>query len=232
MVRKLLFAAFFTFIWCLMLESEGMTASSNVASSRINIRLMAVIAVVAVSLLVSALLVSTFLASPQGQDGWLFKGAYATYEGSTSLSSEDLGMLSILISFDFNMRLEVLDFNSTHAFVSTSFHMSSSVGGLESESVEEETSTWVPLSEMNFAEGFEDLDLNDSYESTVEIAGFGLRTCTVYEYSISDEGLAMAMYIDKSIGWPLKMSISMTDEDSMSLDLDINLAETNIPALK
>ena len=219
-------------MWCSRLESGGISVSSNLASSKINIRLMAVVAVVAVSLVISALLVSTFLTSPQGQESWLFKGAYATYEGSTSLESGDLGMLSMLISFDFNMRLEVLDFNTTHAFVSTSFRMSSSFGGLESETVEEESSTWVPLSKMNFAETFEDLDLSDSYESTVDIAGFGSRTCTIYEYSISDEGLTMAVYIDKEIGWPLKMSVSMIGEDSISLDLDINLTETNISALK
>jgi hypothetical protein len=41
------------------------------------------------------------------------------------------------------------------------------------------------------------------------------------------------VYVDKAIGWPLKMTVS-TDEAVLGLDLelDINLVETNIPSLK
>jgi len=52
-----------------------------------------VIAVVAVSVVISAFLVSAFILAPQGQDSWLFKGAYATYEGSASISAEDFGSM-------------------------------------------------------------------------------------------------------------------------------------------
>lgn len=78
---------------------------------------------------------------------------------------------------------------------------------------------------------FDEGNLTKSYESTVDIAGFGTKTCMVYEYAISDEGLAMKVYVDEAIGWPLKMMISMIGEN-YSLSLDINLVETNIPALK
>jgi len=72
-----------------------------------------------VGLVVGAILVSGLLSRPTGQDAWLFKGAYAKYEGSTSVMG---------YSFDFSVKLEVLDFNSTHAYISTSFKIGSSVG--------------------------------------------------------------------------------------------------------
>jgi hypothetical protein len=200
-------------------EPERISYSTNAAPSKSRVKLIAIVAVVAVSVVVGALLVSAFISSPQGQDAWLFKGAYAEYEGSTTVS---------FVTIDFTIREEVLDFNSTHVKISTYFNMGSSYG----ESVENETAAWVPLSQAGVMNAFEEGNLTTSYESTVDIAGFGTRNCMVYEYTISDEGLTMTVYVDKAIDWPLKMTVSMTGEDSISLSLDINLVETNIPALK
>lgn len=199
--------------------------------------MIALIAIVAVAVVVGALLVSAFISTPQpqGQDAWLFEGAYATYEGSTSISAEELGgMLDMSISIDFTVRQEIVDFNDTHALISTSFEMSSSFGEFGGDSEQNEESAWVPLSEMGLMTAFEDIDLTNSYESTVNIDGIGTRTCMVYEYDISDEGLAMTVYVDKIIEWPLKLSISMTNTElsGAELELDINLTETNIPALQ
>ena len=231
MVRKLLFGLFSTFKWCQSLEPDGASSPTTIVSTRSNFKLMAVVAIAAVALVIGALLVNGFVSSPQSQDGWLFKGAYAAYEGSTSFESGDLGLLSMGINIDFGIRLEIVDFNSTHAFVSTSFRMSSSFGETNMQTVENQNSTWVPLSQMSFIDAFEELDLANSFESTVDIVGFGSRSCTVYEYELSDEGLKMAVYVDKTIKWPLKMTVSMTGEDSINLSMDINLKETNIPAL-
>jgi hypothetical protein len=200
-------------------EPERISYSTNAAPSKSRVKLIAIVAIVAVSVVVGALLVSAFISSPQGQDAWLFKGAYAEYEGSTTVSFVTIG---------FTIREEVLDFNSTHVKISTYFNMGSSYG----ESVENETAAWVPLSQAGVMNAFEEGNLTTSYESTVDIAGFGTRNCMVYEYTISDEGLTMTVYVDKAIDWPLKMTVSMTGEDSISLSLDINLVETNIPALK
>ena len=217
-------------------EPERISYSTNIAPSRSRFKLIAIVAVIAVSIVVGALLVSAFISSPQGQDAWLFKGAYATYEGSASISAEDLGgMLDMSISFDFTVRQEIVDFNETHALVSTAFQMSSSFGDFGGETEENETSTWVSLSQMGLITAFEDedVDLTNSYESTVNIDGLGTRTCMVHEYAISDEGLTMTVYVDKTIEWPLKMTMSMTNTELPDgLELDINLVETNIPALK
>jgi hypothetical protein len=200
-----------------------------------HVKLIAVIAVVAVAVVVGALLVSAFIASPppQGQDAWLFKGAYAVYEGSASISAEDLGsFLDMSMSIDFSVRQEIVDFNDTHVLISTAFQMSSSFGEQENN----EESAWVPLSEMGFMSAFnneEDVNLTNSYETTVNINGIGTRTCMVYEYAISDEGLTLTVYVDKAIDWPLKMTMNMTNTELPDgLQIDINLTETNIPALQ
>lgn len=169
--------------------------------------LIAVAAMAIVGLVVGAILVSGLLSRPTGQDAWLFKGAYAKYEGSTSVMG---------YSFDFSVKLEVLDFNSTHAYMSTSFKMGSSVG----QSVEETNSTWVELSKVGFVNAFSESNMTRSYEATV-----GSRNCVVYEYTT--DGPTMTVYVDKAIGWPVKMSVSMT-----GISMDINLADTNIPGLK
>ena len=215
-------------------ESGNVTYSTDMPQPKSHIKLIAVVAIVAVSVIVGALLVSAFISSPQGQDAWLFKGAYATYEGSTSVSAEELGMLGMSLSIDFTVRQEIVDFNDTHALVSTSFEMSSSFGEFGGETESDEESAWVPLSEMGLMTAFDDVDLTNSYESTVNIEGFGTRACMVYEYEIADEGLMMTVYVDKTIEWPLKMTISMTNTElsGVNLELDIKLVETNIPALQ
>lgn len=209
---------------CSRLESapaSTISPSNNTVKPHNHFRIIAVVAVAAILIVVCALLVSSMLAQPKGQDAWLFKGAYAKYEGSTSLS---FGTVDFTV--DFTVREEVVDFNSTHVKVSTYFKMGSSYGVSE----ENETAAWIPLSQMGFMNAFEEGNLTRSYESTVDIAGLGTRTCMIYEYAISDDGLTMTVYVDKQIGWPLKMTASMTGSYPMSLD--INLKETNIPGLK
>jgi hypothetical protein len=221
-----------------MLESEPerISYSTSTAPSKSRFKLIAIVAIIAVFVVVGALLVSAFISTPQGQEAWLFKGAYAKYEGSASISAEDLGsMFDMSMSIDFTVRQEIVDFNDTHALVSTSFQMSSSFGEYDGDTEQNEESAWVPLSEMGLMTAFEDedIDLTNSYESTVNIDGLGTRTCMVYEYAISDEGLTMTVYVDKAIEWPLKMTMSMTNTQlPEGLELDINLTETNIPALQ
>ena len=221
-----------------MLESEPerISYSTSTAPSKSRFKLIAIVAIIAVFVVVGALLVSAFISTPQGQEAWLFKGAYAKYEGSASISAEDLGSIfDMSMSIDFMIRQEIVDFNGTHALISTSFQMSSSFGEFGGDTEQNEESAWVPLSEMGLMTAFEDedIDLTNSYESTVNIDGLGTRTCVVYEYAISDEGLTMMVYVDKAIEWPLKMTVSMTNTElPTDFTIDINLTETNIPALK
>lgn len=199
------------------LTNPNYTSAAVVKPKNINKFLVAIAVVLGVSLVVGALLVSALQASPTGEGGWLFVGAYAEYEGDTSVMG---------FSFSFNVKLKVLDFNSTHAFMSTSFKMESSFG----EMTEEENSTWVELSSFSFVDAFSETNLTASYDATINFGSLGTRSCTVYEYAT--DGPTMTVYVDKEIGWPLKMKATMTGEDSISLNLDINLVDTNIQALK
>ena len=184
-----------------------------------HIKIIAVIAVAVIAVVIGAFLVTAFLSQPQGQSSWLFKGAYAKYEGTTSID-----VLSMSISFSFTLRQEVVGFNSTHAQLLTSVSMDSSL----SEPVEEEVTVWVDLSKNQYL--IEEGTLVDSYEANLPFEGFGNRDCIVYKYAT--DGPTLTIYVDKQIGWPLKMKVSMIGEDSLSLELDIDLVETNIPGLK
>jgi hypothetical protein len=200
-------------------DTESSTPASTAEIKPKSSLKIAAIALAVIAVVVSALLIGILFLKPSGQSAWLFKGAYAEYEGSTTMN-----VMTIDVTVDFAVRQEVLDFNSTHAKISTYFHMDSSVGETE----ENETAVWVPLSQVGFTNAFDEANLTRSYESTEDIAGFGTKNCMVYEYAISDDGLSMTVYVDKQIGWPLKMTVSM----GSMYHLDINLADTNIPGLK
>ncbi len=198
--------------------SNAVSSSPNEAKPKNRSKLLiAVAAIAVVGLVIVAFLVSGLASKPTGQDAWLFKGAYAEYEGSTSVMG---------FGFDFSVKLEVLDFNSTHAYMSTSFKMGSSLGEIE----EQENSTWVDLSKVGFIDAFSESNITSSYDTTLDFGSLGTRSCTVYE--IATDGPTMTVYVDKTIGWPLKMKASMTGEGSLSLSLDINLVDTNILGLK
>jgi len=198
-------------------QPNTVSSSLNEAKPRSrNKLLIAVVAIAVVGLVVVAFLVSGLASKPTGQDAWLFRGAYAKYGGSTSVMG---------FGFDFSVKLEVLDFNSTHAYMSTSVKMGSSLVEIE----EQENSTWIELSKVGFIDAFSESNITSSYDTTLDFGSLGTRSCTVYE--IATDGPTMTVYVDKTIGWPLKMKASMTGEGSLSLSLYINLVDTNIPGL-
>lgn len=174
------------------------------------------VSIAVVGIVASAFVASALLSKPTAKEGLLFKGAYAKYEGSTTIMG---------FGFEFSMKLEVLDLNDTHAFMSTCFVMQSSLG----ETAEEKNTTWVPLSNTAFLEAFDENNVTNSYDAWLDFGTLGERSCTVYE--VTTDGPMITAYVDKEIGWPLKMKLSMVGEDSLSLSIGIILVETNIPIL-
>ena len=188
------------------------------------------IGLTAVAIVIVSLIASTLVLNPQNQEltptdenepvisgnqnSWLFKGAYARYEGTTSL---------FLMTFSVEMRQEVKDFNSTHAELLTSLSLNSDFGDSE----ESNTTIWVDLEENQYE--IEEATLTNKYETTEIFEKFGTRDVIVYEYST--DGPTILVYVDKQINWPLKMSMELTGEDYIDLDIDIELVETNIPEL-
>lgn len=186
-----------------------------------------VIGLVVVSIVITALVVSALVLTSEDlttEDGktpiegdknsWLFKGAYAKYKGTTTL---------MFMNFNVEMRQEVKDFNTTHAELQIFLSLASDF----EENEETNTTVWIDLEENNYE--IDDAALTNKYEITETFDKFGSRECIVYEYST--EGPTILIYVDKQIGWPLKMNMEITGEDDINLSLDIELIETNIPEL-
>ena len=190
----------------------------------------AALGLTAVAIVIVALVASTLVLTPQNNEltptdenentvnddknSWLFKGAYAQYEGTTSL---------LLMTFNVEMRQEVINFNETHAELLTYLSLNSDFGDSE----ETNTTVWVDLEENQYE--IDAASLTNKYETTETFEKYGSRDCIVYEYST--EGPTILVYVDKQIGWPLKMSMELTGEENINLNVDIELTETNIPEL-
>ena len=170
-----------------------------------------IIAVAIIAVVAGALLVYWWYS--RSQTAWLFKGAYATYEGTTTVS---------FIPVNMTVREEVVDYNSTHAQVLVFMRMESSLTG----PIEQQNTSWIDLRKNEHE--IEGATLTRTYEDHVYIEGLGTRLCTIYEYM--DDNSTWTYYIDKAIGWPVKLKLVTTGLGAFSLDLI--LKETNIPGLK
>lgn len=145
---------------------------------------------------------------------WITKGTYANYQGQAEI---------LQISIQFNAKMEVIDLNSTHIKIQTTFDMASSFG-----SSANTTSIWISREDMNFQP--EGLDLSKSYTTQITLPNLGTRNCIVYEYSEDD--FSATFYVDSTLHWPLKMVMtSPTSDTGESYNMDVNLVDSNIPGL-
>jgi len=191
----------------------GETVSVEKKSRKV---LYAVIAVVIIAAVLGAFLYWFYIA-PQGIP-WLFKGAYAKYHGKTTV---------LFVNVELDLRLEVVDYNATHAKLLMYMKMETPLGSQEFQNV-----TWSDLSKKSYdVEGY---NLKRTYEQETYIESIGTRTCIIYEYeSKTAPGTLMTMYVDKSVGWPVKMKFSSETTQTMpGMSLDLTLTESNIPGLK
>jgi len=199
---------------------QGVNLSSNTtgttsapeteAKPKSNLKIIA-IAIVIIAIIIGAFLTYWWLSKPQ--TAWLFKGAYATYKGTTS---------SIMMSMNLTIREEVVDFNSTHAKLLTTTKIEMPYMG----SMEYENTTCVDLSKNDFM--MEGANMTKTYEADVNVEGLGNKRCIVYEYKLDSS--TMTVYVDKGIGWPVKFKYSMSGFYAYIFEL--KLTETNIPRLK
>ena len=149
----------------------------------------------------------------QPSTSWIAKGAYATYQGSSSV----LGF-----NIDFTAKLEIVDLNATQVEIQTDFNMSTPYGN-ESNS----TTQWVSRENMTFQP--EGLTLNSTSAAQITIPGLGTRSCTVYQYS--SQGISATYYVDNKIPWPLRIVMTSPEVEGQSYSVDITLVSTNIPGL-
>jgi hypothetical protein len=178
-----------------------------------NRKVLAVAAVIIIA--VAAFAVYWFLLRPPGIP-WLFKGAYANYHGETTV---------LFITVKVNMRLEVVDYNSTHAKLLMYVKMETPLG-----SQEFQNTTWSDLTKKSYE--IQGSKLKRVYDQETYIEGFGTRKCTVYEYETSPGSLMIA-YVDKETSWPIKITLTTeTTQNAPKISIDLKITETNIPGLK
>lgn len=182
---------------------------STVIPSKIKRPKALVIVVVAV-IVVGSFLVYWLFLRPQAPS-WLFDGAYAKYYGETSI---------LLFTVKVTCRLEVMDFNNTHARMHIYMKAETPLGTQEFQNT-----TWADLGERTYEIG--ETGPTRRYEEVIYIEGIGTRDCIVYEYSYLPP---IWFYVDKEIGFPIKMK--MGTSGTVGYSLDLNLVETNIPGLK
>ncbi|MEM2104112.1 MAG: hypothetical protein QW717_04400 [Candidatus Bathyarchaeia archaeon] len=152
---------------------------------------------------------------------WLFRGAYSKYYGETTVPRGDA-----LVRVQMNLRIEVLNFNKTHAKIL--FYMKVETPW---EIQEYQNLTWSDLSRKSYEmEGF---TLKKTYEQETYIENFGVKVCIIYEFESQKMGTIMTLYVDKQTFWPLKFKLTTEAIHNMpAISLDLNLMETNIPQIK
>ncbi len=174
-----------------------------------------IVPVIVIVVLVSAVLAYWWFSRPQiPQAAWLFKGAYAEYEGETTV---------MFYSMNMTVRIEVVDYNSTHAKLL--YYMDMEMDG---ETFTEQETMWSDLREETY--DVEDFTLETSYEDHVYFEELGTRYCMVYEYSGTN--MTIQIFVDKQTTWPLKWAYSYAFGLDTDINVELTLVETNIPDLK
>lgn len=149
----------------------------------------------------------------QPSPSWIAKGAYATYQGSSSVLGFDI---------DFTAKMEIVDLNATSVEIQTDFNMSTPYG-----SDSNSTTQWVSRENMTFQP--EGSVLNSTSTAQVTIPGLGTQSCTVYQYS--GQGISATYYVDNKIQWPIKIVMTSPEVEGQSYSMNITLVSTNIPGL-
>jgi hypothetical protein len=144
-----------------------------------------------------------------GSNSWMFKGAYADFQGQASASGYTMNV---------TMHIEVLDYNSTQAKILTATSVDYGLGP----PITSNQTSWVDTSKNDY--NLENGNLTDTYSTTVTLTNLGSRSCTAYVYSST--GMTLTVYVDNNDLFPVKIS-----ETSESYNLDLLLVSTNIPGL-
>jgi len=144
------------------------------------------------------------------QPAWFAKGTYATYEGST-ITPEPANL---------TIRLEVTDCNSTRAKLQMTMKITTNATG----TVEPPPTTiWLDLQQMKYE--IATATPTATHEASIQYANKGTKNCTVYEYD--NQTPKITLYVDKESGWIIRITLT-----SPQSSVDLNLVDTNIPALK
>lgn len=139
---------------------------------------------------------------------WLFKGAYATYNGQ---------VVDVSTQTNLSARIEVIDVNASHVQVRTS----STIVPPSGPAVNDHFTLWISKANVSYQPPGE--AFARSYSAQISN-----RSCTVYEYT--NEAINATYYIDDALQWPVRL-VYMTGFENQLYTLDFRLNSTNIGAL-
>lgn len=180
-------------------------------------RKLTIASILIIVVVIAAVLGFWLLRSGGGNQSWIFKGAYANYQGQETLAG--LGY-----TLNMTIHMEVLGFNSTEVEILSN---TTSETGLGTPFSYNYTSWMLRTSANDF--NVEGGNLTNSYDTTVTLSNLGKRNCIAYEYSISGTNQTMTVYVDKTVDFPVEWSVTSTG--TPSLNFDVTLVSTNIPGL-
>ncbi|MCE4619786.1 MAG: hypothetical protein F7C33_02055 [Desulfurococcales archaeon] len=141
---------------------------------------------------------------------WLFRGAYADYEGQGTVAIFPVKM---------KMHLEVVDYNETHARLLMRATVSTMGINKTSTNV-----TWVDLWKEDYLVSGKQPD--KVYDETINVKGIGELKCRVFEYH--EDSSVTRIYVDKNTLWPVKFEF---EEPGLG-SLELTITKSNIPGLK
>jgi hypothetical protein len=146
-------------------------------------------------------------------ESWMFKGAYATYQGK-------IDSLSIPVSID--ETIQVTDSNATHVQIQTN----SSIATSFAPTLSDQTTLWFNKTNINFQP--KGMILTDTYYTKITVRNIGSRDCIAYDYT--SQAINATYCIDKVLLWPVKIIFTTVFENQIYL-LEFNLKDTNIKEL-
>jgi len=180
------------------------------------------LAIIAIVVIAVAIFAGAYFAGLFGSSSkpWLFKGAYATYSGETSYSGA---------TYNFTIRVQVVDFNSTAADLLYYVNFGSS-----SSSYTNQTTQWtkfspiggiIPLAQPDFS-------LSRTYDTT-RLVGDNTYDCTAYEHTAQSNGATgtITAYLSNSAGFLIEFTYSVSGSSGTTISIDMPVTHTNISGL-
>ena len=146
-------------------------------------------------------------------ESWMFKGAYATYQGQ-------IDSLSIPVSI--NETIQVTDLNATHVQIQTN----SSIATSFAPKLSDQTTLWINKTSINFQP--KGMTLAGTYNTKITVRSIGSRECIAYDYA--SQAINATYYIDKVLQWPVRIVFTIVFENQ-TYPIEFNLKDTNIKQL-
>jgi hypothetical protein len=146
-------------------------------------------------------------------ESWIFKGAYATYEGQID---------SLSTPYIIKETIQVTDLNATHVQIQTN----SSIATSFAQTLSDQTTSWVNKTNINFQP--KGMTFAGTYNTKITVRSIGSRECIAYDYT--NLAINATYYIDKVLLWPVRIDYAAVFENQ-TYHLEFSLKDTNIKKL-